>query len=84
MTGDTAALYLGAAGNEGDIFVRDSEGRDVMHMDGHNAALYMGANGNEGDLIVRNAAGTDTIHLDGNSGDIRLMGADLAEEFAPP
>ena len=51
-------------------------------MNGDNAALYIGANGNEGDIIVRNSSGTDTIHLDGNSGDIRLMGADVAEEFA--
>lgn len=84
MTGDTAALYIGADGNEGDLFVRDGEGREVMHMNAQNAALYLGANGNEGDLIVRNGAGTDVIHLDGNSGDIRLMGADLAEEFAAP
>ena len=84
VTGDTAALYLGADGNEGDIIVRDSEGRDVMHMDGNFAALYLGTNGNEGDLFVRNSAGTDTIHLDGNSGDIQLMGADLAEEFGSP
>lgn len=81
MDGQNAALYIGTEGNEGDILVRDSAGRDVMHMDGNNAALYVGANGNEGDIFVRNASGTDVIHLDGNSGDIRLMGADLAEEF---
>ena len=43
---------------------------------------YVGADGNEGDLIVRNGDGTEVIHLDGGSGDILLMGADLAEEFA--
>ena len=82
MDGATAAAYLGADGNEGDLFVRDGDGRNVIHLNGSNAALYVGASGNEGDVIVRNSAGTDTIHLDGNSGDIRLMGADLAEEFA--
>jgi hypothetical protein len=84
MDGGNAALYIGGERNEGDIIVRDSGGRDVMHMNGDNAALYIGANGNEGDIIVRNSSGTDTIHLDGNSGDIRLMGADVAEEFASP
>jgi hypothetical protein len=81
MDGATAAAYLGADGNEGDLFVRDGDGRNVIHLNGSNAAIYVGASGNEGDVIVRNSAGDDTIHLDGNSGDIRLMGADLAEEF---
>ena len=76
-----AALYIGASGNEGDIIVRDSAGRNVFHFDSHRAALYIGASGNEGDIIVRDGAGKERIRLDGNTGDIRLSGADCAEQF---
>jgi hypothetical protein len=76
-----AALYIGADGNEGDIFVRDGAGRDVFHFDSKYAALYIGADGNEGDIIVRDGAGNERIRLDGSTGDIRLQGADCAEEF---
>ncbi len=78
---DNAALYIGASGNEGDIIVRDGSGRDVFHFDSNYAALYIGANGNEGDIFVRDGAGNNRIHLDGNTGDIKLEGADCAEEF---
>lgn len=76
-----AALYVGSEGNEGDIIVRDGAGRTVFHFDSHYAALYVGADGNEGDVIVRDGAGNERIRLDGNTGDIRLQGADCAEEF---
>jgi hypothetical protein len=76
-----AALYIGADGNEGDVIIRDGAGRDVFHFDSNYAALYVGANGNEGDVIVRDGAGNERIRLDGNTGDIRLQGADCAEEF---
>lgn len=76
-----AVLYVGANGNEGDIIVRDGAGRQVMHFDSNYAALYVGANGNEGDVIVRDGSGAERIRLDGGSGDIKLSGADCAEEF---
>jgi len=75
-----AALYVGAEGNEGDIIVQDGGGRNVFHFDSKYAALHVGAEGNEGDIIVRDGTGANRIHLDGNSGDIKLTGADCAEE----
>jgi hypothetical protein len=71
-------------GNEGDLFVRRDIGgtlREVMKFDASHAALYLGSEGNEGDLIVRDGAGNERIRLDGNTGDIRLQGADCAEQF---
>jgi hypothetical protein len=53
-------------GNEGDIIVRDSAGREVFHMDGQNAALYVGAQGNEGDIVVRDGGGREVFHVDSN------------------
>jgi hypothetical protein len=81
LDASNAALYVGCAGNEGDIVVRDGAGRSVFHFDSAYAALYVGANGNEGDVIVRDGAGNERIRLDGGSGDIRLQGADCAEQF---
>ncbi|MDJ0799840.1 MAG: hypothetical protein QNJ51_24050 [Calothrix sp. MO_167.B12] len=76
-----AAFYVGSEGNEGDIIVRDGAGRQVFHFDSNYAALYVGAAGNEGDIIVRDGSGNERIRLDGHTGDIKLSGADCAEEF---
>ena len=51
-------------------------------LNGETAELFLGSDGVEGDLIVRDVDGVDRIRLNGANGDIELMGADLAEEFA--
>ncbi|MEZ4670814.1 MAG: hypothetical protein R3E39_23155 [Anaerolineae bacterium] len=76
-----AFLTLGAAGNEGDLQILDDAGNAAFSFSAGSASLTLGANGNDGDLIVRDSNGTDRIQLDGNSGDIKLYGADCAEEF---
>lgn len=71
-------------GSRGDIFVRreiDGSLREVMRFDASDAALYLGCKGSDGDLIVRDEAGNERIRLDGHTGDIRLRGADCAEQF---
>ena len=78
-----AAIYVGRQGNEGDIIVRDSEGRDVFQFDGHSSLLTIGANGNEGDIRVLDGAGRIvfdfnaefallTLGAAGNEGDLIL------------
>jgi hypothetical protein len=74
-------LDLGAAGSEGDLRIRDNAGTFVFTFDANFAVLDLGGKGNEGDLRLTNDAGDFTIHLDGGAGDIKLLGADLAEEF---
>jgi hypothetical protein len=81
VDGGNAALCVGAKGHDGDIIVRDANGRDVFSFDGAYANLYVGAEGNEGAIIVRDDAGQVRIRLDGKTGDIRLQGADCAEDF---
>lgn len=75
-------LDLGAQGSEGDLRIRDNTGTFVFTFDANFALLDLGGKGNEGDLRLLNDAGEVSIHLDGGAGDIRLLGADLAEEFA--
>jgi hypothetical protein len=75
-------LDLGGQNNEGDLRIRDSAGAFVFRFDANFAVLDIGGAGNEGDLRLRNDADAVTIHLDGGSGDIKLLGADVAEEFA--
>jgi hypothetical protein len=75
-------LDLGAQGSEGDLRIRDNAGTFVFTFDATFALLDLGGKGNEGDLRLLNDAGEVSIHLDGGAGDIRLLGADLAEEFA--
>jgi hypothetical protein len=52
-----------------------------MKFDASRAALYIGSEGNEGEIHVRDGSGNNRIQLDGRTGDIKLQGADCAEEF---
>jgi hypothetical protein len=79
LDGNRAALFIGAEGNEGDLIVRDGDGRQVVHLGGDKAVV--GAEGNEGDVRVFDADGDLRIHLDGASGEVKLLGADCAEDF---
>jgi len=74
-------LDLGGPRNEGDLRIRDNNGTFVFTFDSSFAVLDIGGSKNEGDIRVRNDAGDVSIHLDGGSGDIKLHGADLAEDF---
>jgi hypothetical protein len=74
-------LDLGAPRNEGDLRIRNDSGTFVLRFDANFAVLDLGAQGSEGDLRLFNDAGDVSIHLDGGAGDIKLMGADLAEDF---
>ena len=67
LDGQSAALYVGATGNEGDVVVRDGAGNDAVHLNGANAQIFVGARGNEGDIIVRDDAGRDVFHMDGQN-----------------
>ena len=68
-------------GNAGDVVVRDRRGREVIALEGAPARLTVGANGNAGSIFVRDGSDNERICLDGATGDIRLRGADCAEEF---
>jgi hypothetical protein len=81
FNGNNAVLRVGAWNNEGDIEVLDNAGRVAFAFNGEYAKLTLGVEGNDGDLIIRDDSGKDRIHLDGQAGDIKLFGADCAEEF---
>ncbi|MFC9664590.1 hypothetical protein ACFVJ5_30510 [Nocardia sp. NPDC127606] len=81
-----AALTVGAIESEGNITVVDGTGEKVLTFDGGSATLAVGPTvpglgARDGDIVVNDRDGVRRIHLDGNSGDISLMGADLAEDF---
>ena len=78
---EDAMLHIGSVGNKGRLIVNDGAGQAVLHFDSQYAALYVGGVGNEGDIIVRDEMGVTRIRVDGQSGDIKLTGADCAEEF---
>ena len=63
------------------IVYRDSKGKDIFVFDSKYAVLDVGGVGNEGDIRVRDNNGKSRIHLDGQTGDIKLLGADCAEDF---
>lgn len=57
-------------GGDGNIWVKDPQGRTWLLFDSRYAALWLGGEGNEGDLIVRDAQNRERIKLDGGDGDI--------------
>jgi hypothetical protein len=63
------------------LVVTDATGRTMLRFDANVARLDLGGVGHDGDLHVRGTDGASKIHLNGNTGDIRLSGADCAEEF---
>ena len=75
-------LDLGASRNEGDLRIRNDAGTFVFRFDANFAVLDIGGQGSEGDIRLYDDAGDVSIHLDGGQGDIKLMGADVAEDFA--
>lgn len=65
-----AVLSLGGAELNGSVFIKNAEGKTVVHL-----------NGRDQDIRIFNAEGDQTIIIDGGSGDIKLTGADAAEDF---
>jgi len=80
-----ALLDLGAEGNEGDLRIKNDAGVTVFRFDATHSVLdlgpSLGGSGAEADLRIYGADGQAKIHLDGGTGDIRLIGADCAEDF---
>jgi hypothetical protein len=80
-----AVLDIGGIGNEGDLRILNAAGVTVFRFDATHSVLDLGPSaggeGAEADLRIFGADGQVKIHLDGNTGDIRLIGADCAEEF---
>lgn len=64
-----ANIFVGGNGVQGDIVLKTSGGQETLHLDGN------------GNIKLMNQAGNPTMHLEGETGDIKLIGADCAEEF---
>ena len=64
--GVPGTVRISIDGNQGDIRIRDSAGREVLFFDASHAALYIGSQGNEGDLIIKDRQGRDVFHFDSN------------------
>jgi hypothetical protein len=80
-------LQAVAENNEGNISVRDIQGRKVFKFDAEHARLRIGESGNEGDIIVQDNAGREVVKLggehaalflgaQGNEGDIIIRDKD--------
>lgn len=81
LNGATTTLTIGGAGSEGEIILRNANGDQRIRLEVTKASLTIGGAGDDGDIIILDATGAQRIRLDGNSGDIKLLGADCAEEF---
>lgn len=69
LSGKEAALFLGREGQAGEILILNKNGKSSFSVDGANSSVSVGT-------------GDNRVLIDGSAGDIRLIGADCAEEFA--
>ena len=81
VVADKGILYVGNKDNDGKLEIYDSKEERVLSFDSKYAILKLGNKGNDGDLQVLDKKGKVRIRLDGDSGDIKLHGADCAENF---
>ena len=64
------------------MVVRDGENRAGLRYTGLiNATLAIGGSGGAGMVRIHDAEDALRIHLDGKEGDVKLLGADFAEDF---
>lgn len=95
LDGRGGNLWLGGNGADGDLVMFRTGGDNAtlaqasVHIDAQGANIWAGGHGADGDLVLFpstanniNDLSQSTIHLDGQSGDIRLSGADCAENFS--
>jgi len=85
LRGDDGESKIHLDGGRQLLTVTNAAGVTVLRFDAGNSLLDLGPSlggaGAEADLRIFGADGQAKIHLDGDTGDIRLIGADCAEEF---
>jgi hypothetical protein len=88
LRGDDGQNKIHLDGGQQLINVTNAAGTTVFRFDAGNSLLDLGpslpggaGNGNEADLRIWGDDGQVKIHLDGGTGDIKLSGADCAEDF---
>jgi hypothetical protein len=87
LDGQQANMFAGGNGADGDIVLKEGTGQNRIRLDAGGGNAWLGGNGADGDLVLFPSGGDNTtlsqatIHLDGQTGDIKLSGADCAEDF---
>lgn len=82
MDSSNGELSVGQRDNRGLLRIRDGKGNPAFLLDAGNATLTCGTSTDlPGRIVVRDAKGATSIDIDGATSDIKLMGADLAEDF---
>jgi hypothetical protein len=80
LNGARASIAVGNVGEAGDVYVRDAEGHNVIHLIGGTANLALGGNHQDGDIVVKNGDGLDTVHIDGQRGRVTARTARLGTD----
>jgi hypothetical protein len=85
LRGDDGQPKIHLDGGRQLLNITNAAGVSVLRFDASHSVLDLGPSlggaGAEADLRIFGADGQAKIHLDGDTGDIRLIGADCAEEF---
>lgn len=70
IDGDEGTQWLGGAGRNGQLVLRDSAGRQRVFVSAQTADLILGQEGTAGDVFVRNSAGEPMVTLRGANGQV--------------
>ena len=87
-----AAMYIGSKNFEGDLRIRDNNGRNAFLFDGGSGQLWLGTQENPGDIRIKDNNGYDSFMVDGkhaavyigrsgNEGDLRIRDTAGKEVF---
>lgn len=71
IDGSNGTQSLGGGGEDGQLVLRNKNGKQRIFLDGETADLILGQEGADGDLFVRNASGQAKVTLDGTTGRVR-------------
>ena len=81
LQGDSGTVLVGGGGEDGQILLRGADQKQVGRWRAAKAEIELGGNGTSGRVALLDKNDRLQIELDGESGDIRLLGADCAEEM---
>ncbi|MGH3692805.1 MAG: hypothetical protein ACRDRX_02175 [Pseudonocardiaceae bacterium] len=74
VDGSKANIYAGGQGAQGDIALRDEQGRETVHIDGGGGNLTLGGNESQGDIALQDEQGRQTVHIDGGGANLTMGG----------
>jgi hypothetical protein len=63
---------VGGNGQDGDLFVKNTDGQKTIHAEGSTGDLHIGGNGQNGDIRVKNGDDREIMHFNSDAGSLQI------------